>query len=352
MFRYKKGNVMQEKIKVGLDIENKKLNNQINEIFKKYIPEVEIDQNFYNCHLILTDNEQKYTMINGNNFIVSFPQFTLNKSTIIIKISEYEENLPYDSALPIIFIDDKRIQQTIFDLKNMLKLCCNIIRQRKYGNISELSEKIKELDTKLIITSKQVEEALEEMIIRLSLAVEARDHFSGDHVKRVANYCKIIAEYLGLEKEFIERIYLASPLHDVGKVGIPDNILLKPAKLTPEEFEIMKKHTLIGAQILANSKHEVIKMAENIALTHHEKYNGKGYPLGLKGENIPIEGRIVAIADVFDALTSRRPYKEPWPIEDAVREIKKESKEHFCPEVVNAFLKNLKKIIEIKHTYF
>jgi putative two-component system response regulator len=153
-----------------------------------------------------------------------------------------------------------------------------------------------------------------------------------------------------LNKDFIKKITLASPLHDIGKIGIPDSILLKPGKLTPEEFEIMKTHTLIGAKILNSSKQELIQFAKEIALYHHEKYNGKGYPFNLKGEEIPLSARIVAIADVFDALTSKRPYKEPYTISDTIDIIKKDSKEHFDPEIVNIFLKNIKDIVEIRYS--
>jgi putative two-component system response regulator len=137
-------------------------------------------------------------------------------------------------------------------------------------------------------------------------------------------------------------------MHDVGKIGIPDNILLKPAKLTDEEHEIMKTHTTIGAKILANSKAKVIRLAQIIAISHHEKWNGKGYTQGHSGEKIPLVGRIVALADAFDAMTSKRPYKDPYPVEVAFDIIKKERGQHFDPEAVDAFLKNTDGILKIK----
>ncbi len=130
---------------------------------------------------------------------------------------------------------------------------------------------------------------------------------------------------------------LCAPLHDIGKIGIPDAILLKPGKLTAEEFDVMKTHTTIGAEILRDGSNTIVKMAETVALTHHEKWDGSGYPLGLKGELIPLCSRIVAIADVFDALTHERPYKEAWPVEKAVDEIRRLSGTHFDPMVVSAF---------------
>ncbi len=148
-------------------------------------------------------------------------------------------------------------------------------------------------------------------------------------------YSALVAEKLGLPSIEVQDILYASPMHDIGKIGVPDNILMKPGKLTDEEFEIMKTHTTIGAKILANSRSAILKVAEQIALSHHEKWNGKGYPQGLVGENIPLDGRIVALADVFDALTTKRPYKDPFPVEKAIDIIKKERGEHFDPNVVN-----------------
>jgi putative two-component system response regulator len=137
-------------------------------------------------------------------------------------------------------------------------------------------------------------------------------------------------------------------MHDVGKIGIPDSILIKPGKLTKEEFEIMKTHSIIGGNLLAYSKSEIIQVAEEIAISHHEKWNGKGYPQGLAGVKIPLVGRIVGLADVFDALTSKRPYKDPFPVEKAIDIIKKERGEHFDPHIVDVFLENIDKILKIK----
>jgi putative two-component system response regulator len=137
-------------------------------------------------------------------------------------------------------------------------------------------------------------------------------------------------------------------MHDVGKIGIPDNILLKPGKLTEEEFEIIKTHSTIGAKILANSKAEILKVAEQIALSHHEKWNGNGYPQGLSGDNIPLAGRIVGLADAFDAITSKRPYKDPYPVEMACDIIKKERGEHFDPDLVDVFMENIDEVLKIK----
>ena len=137
-------------------------------------------------------------------------------------------------------------------------------------------------------------------------------------------------------------------MHDVGKIGIPDNILMKPGKLTDEEFDFMKTHTTIGAKILVDSKAEILQLAQKIAISHHEKWNGRGYPQGLAGDTIPLAARIVGLTDVFDALTSKRPYKDPFPVEVALDIIKKERGEHFDPDVVNVFFENIDEILKIK----
>ena len=177
------------------------------------------------------------------------------------------------------------------------------------------------------------------MIYRLGRAAEYRDNETGNHVKRVSLIAELIAQDLGQDQEFCRLIKIASPMHDIGKIGVSDTILLKPGKLSEEEFVLMKDHVKIGAEILSESDSPILKMAYEIALTHHEKFNGRGYPHGLKGEEIPLSGRIVALADVFDALTSERPYKKAWSIKAALELIRNESGEHFDPQVVDAFLR-------------
>jgi len=164
----------------------------------------------------------------------------------------------------------------------------------------------------------------------------------------MSHYSVLIAEKLGLPAKEVQNIRYAAPMHDIGKIGVPDNILLKPGKLTDEEFEIVKTHSSIGGKILANSKSETLMVAEQIALSHHEKWNGKGYPQGLAGDNIPLAVRIVGLADTFDALTSKRPYKDPFPVEVALDIIKKDRGQHFDPNVVDVFLENIDEIVKIK----
>ena len=190
-----------------------------------------------------------------------------------------------------------------------------------------------------------------QVVRRLGRAAEYRDEETGLHIIRMSKMAMVIAEAAGLDEEQCDLLLNAAPMHDIGKIGIPDHILLKPGKFEAEEWRIMQTHAQIGADILSGDDSELMKMAYEIALTHHEKWNGKGYPNGLKAEEIPLVGRITALADVFDALTSKRPYKEAWPVEKAVDLIKEESGEHFDPELVALFLQELAKIIEIKVKY-
>ncbi len=190
-----------------------------------------------------------------------------------------------------------------------------------------------------------------DLIDRLGKAAEFRDNETGMHVVRMGHYSYLLGEAIQLEQSKLDILLSASMMHDLGKIGIPDEILLKPGKLTIEEFEIMKTHTTIGAELLSKSDSQLLILAETIALAHHEKWNGSGYPKGLSGTEIPLEARIVAIADVFDALTSERPYKKAWSVEDTINLIQSEKGKHFDPELVDAFIEILPKVLEIKSKF-
>lgn len=198
-------------------------------------------------------------------------------------------------------------------------------------------------------SNKELQNAYLDTINRLVLASEYKDEDTGAHITRISRYSSLLAEKLGLSEKDAQDIEYAAPMHDVGKIGIADGILLKTTKLTEEEFKVMKNHTLIGSDILSNSSAEILIIAERIAVSHHEKWNGTGYPHGLEKDNIPLPGRIVAIVDTFDALTSRRPYKDPYPFEIASDILRKNSGLFFDPEIVNIFLSNIDKIMEIKN---
>lgn len=202
-----------------------------------------------------------------------------------------------------------------------------------------------------IYLNEELENTQREIIFTMGEITENRSNETGFHVKRVAEYSKLLALKYGLPERQAEILRLASPMHDVGKVGIPDAILNKPGKLDPEEFEIMKTHTNIGYSMLKHSNKEIIKSAAIIALQHHEKYDGTGYPNGLKGEEIHIFARITAIADVFDALGSERVYKKAWPLADIVQFFTEQRGRHFDPALVDLFLQNLGEMLQIRERY-
>ena len=192
---------------------------------------------------------------------------------------------------------------------------------------------------------KRTHEAYLDTIYRLALVAEYKDQYTGCHIARMSHICAILAGGLKLPPEEVEIIRAASPMHDVGKIGIPDAILLKPGRLTPEEWEVMKQHTSIGARILSGSNSEVLHAGEIIALSHHEKWDGSGYPHGWVGEEIPLWGRICAVADAYDAITSERPYKKALSHERALQIMVEERGRHFDPKLLDLFLDNLEEII-------
>ena len=187
-----------------------------------------------------------------------------------------------------------------------------------------------------------------QIVQRLGLAAEYKDNETGLHVIRMSHYARLLALAAGFSEAAADELLNAAPMHDVGKIGIPDAILQKPGKLDAEEWQIMRTHAQIGAEIIGEHESGLLQLARRIALTHHEKWDGSGYPNGLKGEEIPLEGRIVAIADVFDALTSARPYKKPWSVEDALGLLQRESGRHFDPQLVELFIQQLPGILEVK----
>lgn len=194
------------------------------------------------------------------------------------------------------------------------------------------------LDERVRARTRELERSRLDAIERLALAAEYRDASTHEHTARVARTAARIVAGLGAGEEEVGLMRFAAPLHDVGKIAIPDSILLKEGPLSDDEFDLMKQHTTIGAQILAGGGSPLLRACEEIAATHHERWNGRGYPAGLAGEAIPLSGRVTALADVFDALTQRRPYKEAWSVEAAVEEIARERGAHFDPAVVDVFM--------------
>jgi len=197
-----------------------------------------------------------------------------------------------------------------------------------------------------MLLQQELRQAHLDTIIRLSIAAEFRDDDTAKHIRRISRTSAIIAAGLGLDGKTIELIEYASPMHDIGKIGIPDAILLKPGRLTPEQRSVMERHTLIGAEILGESRNELIATAREVALSHHERWDGQGYPHKLSGDRIPLSGRIVGLADVFDALVSRRCYKDAYPPASALNIIRDERGKHFDPKVTDAFFDRIDDIFE------
>lgn len=224
-------------------------------------------------------------------------------------------------------------------LRNMMSLRRS--QKALADRASWLAEKVAEA-TKVILDREH------EMITRLSRAAEFRDPETGAHIQRMSSYSQLIAQQLGLPQDEQELILRAAPMHDVGKIAIPDRILLKPGKLDEAEFTIMKTHAERGWEILRESKSHLLDVAAIIARSHHEKFDGSGYPMGIKGEDIPLHGRIVAVADVFDALTTERPYKKAWEIERALEYLHEGAGNHFDPLCVAAFVSRLDDALAIR----
>ncbi|MCT7580841.1 HD domain-containing phosphohydrolase [Aliarcobacter butzleri] len=230
------------------------------------------------------------------------------------------------------------LNMTIFPLKD---------KENRVIEYMAISHDITEIEN----LHDELEDTQREIIYKLGEIGETRSSETGYHVKRVAEYSKLLAQKSGLDYKDVNILFMASPMHDIGKIGIPDAILNKPGKLTAEEWEIMKTHTQIGFNILKNSKRETLKAAGIVSYTHHERWDGTGYPLGLKGEEIHIFGRITAIADVFDALSSERVYKKAWSIEKILELFDEEKGKHFDPNLINIFMNNLDEFLIIKEKY-
>ena len=216
---------------------------------------------------------------------------------------------------------------------------------------SQLQKMVEDKTSELKRAFIDLDNSNREAIQHLSAAAEFKDEDTATHIQRMARYSALIAAGIGLEKKEVDLILTSAPMHDVGKLGVPDSILLKPGKLDADEWKIMKQHTLMGGKILGGGDSEYMAMGVGIALSHHEKWDGTGYPFGLAGEDIPLPGRICAVADVFDAVTSKRPYKEAFPLDKALAIMKDGRGSHFDPNVLDVFLEHLDEVIEIHGGY-
>lgn len=251
---------------------------------------------------------------------------------------------PFDDNEMLINVDSAlRRRRVELDNRSQLMRLEEMVRARTgemWNYVSELEKA--QRDMRLL---------QEETIHRLSLAAEFRDDETPRHIQRMSRYCALMADRLGMDADRCELIRVASALHDVGKIGVPDHILLKPGPLDPEEWAVMQRHCEIGHRILSGSNSEVLKLAASIALTHHERMDGSGYPYGLKGEDIPIEGRIAAIADVFDALTTNKVYRPAVSMKEAIAVMMEERGRHFDATILDVFLSEKGRILGIKERF-
>lgn len=293
------------------------------------------------------------------------------KFTTLLACGKYRDNKE-GNPKDILSLEDIKLINKAYDKKDYILTENRYVAY--YGSSSgiegvifiEIKKQIKHVDIELLdvfnknifatfeslCLNKEIEETQREILYVLGEVTEARSEETGNHVKRVSKYCQILGQEYGLTNRELKLLTLASPIHDIGKVAIPDNILLKPGELTQEEFDIIKTHTTIGHNLLKSSNRELLQAAAIIAHQHHERWDGTGYPQGLKGEVIHIYGRIVSIADVFDALGSDRIYKKAWVIEDVLNHFKKERGKQFDPDLVDILFDNLDKFLEIKNKYF
>jgi len=297
----------------------------------------------YNCDLVLLDIRMPY--MNGFEVLAELKQASVDPPLVVVLTAqtshEYRLRALTEGARDFIGKPFDRAE-LLARVSNMLEMQLLQKQVREHNRI--LEHKVRERTAELYNTRLEI-------VRRLGRAAEFRDNETGMHIIRMSKISALIGRGSGMNEEQCELLLNASPMHDIGKIGIPDHVLLKPGKLDPDEWAIMKTHATIGADILAGHDSELMGMARLIALTHHEKWDGSGYPQGIAGEAIPLPGRIVALADVFDALTSARPYKKAWPVDEAITYIQENSGKHFDPQLVRVFMQHLEEIIDIKDTY-
>jgi two-component system response regulator RpfG len=295
-------------------------------------------------HLIITD--YRMPELNGVEFIQEVRKIPNCYNTPIMMISVVSEKEVRYEALEA---GATAFLTRPIDQVECSTSCRNLLKMHEQH--LTIQNRADWLAQQVDVATQQIQLRERETILRLAKAGEYRDEETGNHVIRMSKYSRLIAEELGLPESQCDDIEYAAPMHDIGKIGIPDGVLLKPGKLDPREWEVMQSHTSIGYSILSNSQSKYMQMGAVIALYHHERFDGRGYPNGLHGEDIPLIARIVAVADVYDALVSVRPYKPAWPIEEAVEYIQKQAGTQLDPACVEAFCKRLSDVANIQSNY-
>lgn len=271
--------------------------------------------------------------LDGIQFVTEVRRHPEFKDVPIVMVTAAEDRLVRRRALEAGATDF--LSKPVDTIEMRLRLV-NLMQLRIARNL--LNDRARHLAAEVQAATEQLRAGALELVTRLAQAAEFRDPETGGHIQRMARYSVVIARNLGQPQHYLDDLLTAAPLHDLGKVGIPDAVLLKPGKLESDELVVMRTHAEIGERLLSDSRHPLIRMACEIAGTHHEKWDGSGYPKGLAGERIPLSGRIVAVADVLDALTSVRPYKRAWSFDEARDFIVQGRASHFCPRCVDALL--------------
>jgi two-component system response regulator RpfG len=300
----------------------------------------------------------KWTETNTFNLVLTDYQMPEMNGIEFIKRLRSNPALTHIPVIMVTSIEDKNVRYealevgaTDFLMKPVdhhecRARCRNLLTQNQQYRI--ISDRSRWLERRVAEATSEIRMRERETLLRLARAGEYRDEETGNHVIRMAKYSRVIAEQLGFSKDEADVIEMSAPMHDIGKIGIRDDILLKPGKLTSEEFEVMKNHTIIGYDILKDSPSKFLQLGGVIALGHHEKFDGTGYPYGKKGNDIPIEARIVTVADVYDALVSDRPYKNAWSTEAAIEYMESHKGKHFDPECFDAFKSEIDKIAKVQ----
>ena len=326
--------------------------------------------NYENVNITNASNAQDaLNLLDTNNFDVILLDISMPKIDGLeaLKIIREEKKL---LTLPILMVtaNTEKEQEALnlgasdFISKPYdINILCS--RTLNYAKLNYFTKQINNqkniLEEQVQVRTQELSKALEhsketeyEISVRLGRASESRDPETGGHIKRMSQYSKLLGKLYGLNNQELELLLYAAPLHDIGKIGIPDNILLKPGRFDDEEFEVMKTHAKLGAQMLEGAERfPILKAGREIALEHHEKYDGTGYPNGLRGEEISLFARIVTIADVFDALSSKRCYKEPMPLEKVLSIMKKDAGIHFDPHLIDLFISNIDQFLKIQEIY-
>ena len=333
-----------------------------------------LEQYGYSCTLACNPKEARFRL-NEKEFALILCDVNMPGESGLDLVKHVLSQYPHTAAVMVTGLDNPQLASTAleigaygyilkpFESNEILINVANALRRRRLEienmahrerlelTVLERTAALRHAIDSLERAEKELRLSREETIQRLAIAAEYRDGATAQHIQRMSHYCSLLARRYGLDSHQCELIRIASPMHDIGKIGTPDHILLKPGKFTPDEFKAIALHPEIGYRILSGSGAELLKLAATIAWTHHEKFDGSGYPRGLTGDTIPLEGRIAAIADTFDALTSKRVYKPAFPIEQAIDIMHKRRGKDFDPDLLDTFLQGMDDVLIIRNQY-